>query len=249
MEDQLNSPVQETAISADTTPRAAALVKGLIVLLVLAAVALAWRLSPISEWMDSDAVIAWQESVKSHPAALFLVVAAYLLASLVLFPVTILNIAMIVTFGPILGNAYSLAGWLAAAAMGYGIGRSMSRNLLRKITSPRLDRLLRRAEGHGLASVLTVRLLPVAPFSVINLFIGASRIRFRDFMLASVIGRIPGMIMLAFVGIQFDNLLRHPGTASLVLLGLTLILVPLATAWLSKRVGSNDELERDSSQR
>ena len=243
----MSSSLDETEIAGYGKPRTTALVKGLAVLSVLVAASLAWRFTSISERLDSNTVIAWQESVKSHPAALFLVVGAYLLASLVLFPVTILNIATVVTFGPILGNAYSLAGWVSASAMGYSAGRAMGRDLLRKLASPRLDRFLRRAEGRGLASVLTVRLLPVAPFSVINLFVGASRIRFRDFMVGTVIGRIPGMIMLAFVSIEFESMLRNPATGSLVVLGLALLAILLATAWFSKRVESSNELDRDSS--
>ena len=247
MDHQLNSSAEAAQVPGDGKPRIPAFVKGLGFLLVLVAIPLAWRFTSISELVNFDAVVAWQESVKSHPAALIFVVAAYLLGSLVFFPVTILNIATIFTFGPIVGNAYSLAGWLSSAAMGYGIGRSIGRNLLRKITSPRLDRFLRRAESHELLTVLTVRVFPVAPFSVVNLLVGASRIRFWIFLLGSVVGRIPGMIMLALVGVQFENILREPGMGSLVLLGLTLLLIPLVTVWLSKRVPAGNELQRDSS--
>src|SRR5215813_14142002 len=117
-----------------------------------------------------------------------------------------------------------------------GIGRSVGRNLLRKVTSPRLHRFLQRAEDHEMATVLTVRVFPVAPFSIVNLLVGASRIRFWIFLLGSAIGRIPGIIVLALVGIQFENLLHRPKISSLVLLGLILLLIPLATAWLSKRI-------------
>jgi phospholipase D1/2 len=233
---ELNSSLEAAQVSGDGKLRTADLVKVLGVLLALVAASLAWRFTPISEWVNFNAVIAWQESVKSHPAALAWVVGAYLLGSLVLFPVVILNLATIFTFGPILGNAYSMAGLLSSAAMGYGIGRSVGRNLLRKVTSPRLHRFLQRAEDHEMATVLTVRVFPVAPFSIVNLLVGASRIRFWIFLLGSAIGRIPGIIVLALVGIQFENLLHRPKISSLVLLGLILLLIPLATAWLSKRI-------------
>jgi len=233
---ELNSSLEAAQVSGDGKLRTADLVKVLGVLLALVAASLAWRFTPISEWVNFNAVIAWQESVKSHPAALAWVVGAYLLGSLVLFPVVILNLATIFTFGPILGNAYSMAGLLSSAAMGYGIGRSVGRNLLRKVTSPRLRRFLQRAEDHEMATVLTVRVFPVAPFSIVNLLVGASRIRFWIFLLGSAIGRIPGIIVLALVGIQFENLLHRPKISSLVLLGLILLLIPLATAWLSKRI-------------
>ncbi len=243
---ELNNSLEAAQVSGDGKLRKADFVKGLGVLLVLVAASLAWRFTPINEWINFDAVIAWQESLKSHPAALAWVVGAYLLGSLVLFPVTILNLATIFTFGPILGNAYSLAGWLSSAAMGYGIGRFVGRNLLRKVTSARLDRFLRRAEDHGMATVLTVRVLPVAPFTVVNLLVGASRIRFWIFLLASAVGRIPGMIMLALVGVQFENILRKPEISSLILLVLTLLLIPLVTVWLSKRIQARNERQPDS---
>ena len=88
--------------------RQAFLVKILLILLLLLAFPLAWRWTPLGEWINVAAVIDWQQSVKNYPAAFYLVVGAYLLGSLVLFPVTILNVATVFTFGPILGNVYAL---------------------------------------------------------------------------------------------------------------------------------------------
>jgi len=180
----------------------------------MAMLALAWRFTSMSQSINFETVIAWQESMRGHPAALAWVVGIYMLGSLVLFPITILNLATIFTFGPVLGNAYSLAGWLSSASMGYGIGRAIGRGFLLKMTGSRVDRFLRRTERHGLAAVLTVRLLPVAPFSIVNLFVGVSTIRFRDFFLGSLVGRIPGIVLLALVGIQFENFLSDPGGKS-----------------------------------
>jgi phospholipase D1/2 len=73
-----------------------------------------------------------------------------------------------------------------------------------------------------------MRALPVAPFTLVNFFVGATRIRFRDFFLASVIGRIPGIVLLTLRGLQVEMFFRQPGLIGLVLLGLTLVLLPLA---------------------
>jgi uncharacterized membrane protein YdjX (TVP38/TMEM64 family) len=81
-----------------------------------------------------------------------------------------------------------------------------------------------------------MRVFPVAPFTLVNFFVGASGIRFRDFFLASVVGRIPGIIMLTLAGVQIESFLRRPAPMSVVLLGLILILIPLAIGWLFKRV-------------
>src|SRR6185369_2109076 len=84
--------------------RKAILVKVTLCFLFLLSVSLAWRLTPLKESFDFETIIRWQQSIKDHPAALFWVVGAYLLGSLVLFPVMVLNVATLVTFGPVLGN-------------------------------------------------------------------------------------------------------------------------------------------------
>ena len=210
--------------------------KVFFIFLLLLIVPLAWRWTPLNEWVNFATIIQWQQSVKDYPAAFYLVVGAYLLASLVLYPVTVLNVATVLTFGPIEGNLYALFGWLASAAAGYGIGRGMGREMVTRLARSWGHRLLEPADRHGFLTVLIMRVLPVAPFTLVNFFVGATRIRFRDFFLASVIGRIPGVILLAVAGFQIEMFLRKPGVIGLVLLGLTLILVPLAFGRLSKRL-------------
>jgi phospholipase D1/2 len=219
----------------------------LIVLLALLALPAAWRWTPLGEWINFETITAWQQSVKGDPAAPYLVAAAYVLGSLVFFPVTILTVATVLTFGPAAGNTYALVGWLLSASVGYGIGRVLGRELLHKMAGPRLDRLIRQAELHGIVAVLTMRLLPVAPFTLVNLFVGASYIRFRDFIFASMLGRIPGIVALTLVGVQFENALRAPGVRNFALLGLIVLLALLALVWLSRRAESGAASHRYSS--
>src|SRR6059036_2937882 len=123
------------------------------------------------------------EEFDCGPAA---VCAAAALASLVFFPVILLNLATIFTFGPIWGNAYGLAGWLLSAGMGYGMGRLFGQDRMRKTASASFERFLERVGRHGFLAVLAVRILPVAPFTLVNLFIGAAGIRFRQFFCATL---------------------------------------------------------------
>jgi phospholipase D1/2 len=245
--DKLNETAGAASRRKAASRRNAVLIKILLLFFLFLSVPLAWRWTPLNEWVNFETIIDWQQSVKSHPAAFYLVVGVYLLGSLFLFPVTVLNVATVFTFGPILGNLYALAGWLASAAMGYGIGRALGRQMVQKMAHSWLDRLIQPAERHGFITVLTMRVLPVAPFTLVNFFVGASGIRFWDFFLASVVGRIPGIVMLTLAGVQVENFLRRPTAMSMVLLGLILILTPLATGWLFKRVALGDRRQQDSS--
>jgi phospholipase D1/2 len=236
---QSNDTKDKLKTAGERYRRKGSLVKFSLIFLLLLAVPIAWRWTPLNEWINFDTVIAWQQSIRNHPAALYLVVGVYVLGGLVLFPVVILNVATVFVFGPILGNGYALAGWLASASMGYGIGHATGGQMVQKLAQSWLDRLIRSVDRHGFLTVLTLRVFPVAPFTLVNVFIGSSGIRFRDFFLASLIGRIPGVILLGLASVQVETLLRGPDAVSLVMLGLPLMLLPLALNWL-KRVLKDD---------
>jgi uncharacterized membrane protein YdjX (TVP38/TMEM64 family) len=234
MDDSFSTTVDATAIDA-VSERRAPWIKGAVIFLVLLTLPIAWQWTPLNEWINFQTVLKWQEQAKQSPAPFYVVLGAYLLGSLILFPVTVLNVATVFAFGAVMGNVYALAGWLASAAMGFGIGRMVGRDVAQKLSRSRLERLLRPAERHGFVTVLTARVLPVAPFTLVNFVVGASGIRFRDFMAASLVGRIPGIIMLTVAGLQIEDLIRRPALGSSVLLALTLVTIPFVTRWAWKR--------------
>ena len=246
--EQREKMLSETSDDEKPEKTRGALLKCLLLVAVLVGLSMAWRWTPISEWINFRTIVEWQNSVRAHPAALLFVVGTYLAGGLVLFPVTILNVATVFTFGPIRGNAYGLAGWLASAALGYVIGRAFEHKFLHRLVGPRIDRLLEQAAGHGFLAVLTMRLLPVAPFTLVNIFVGSIPIRFRHFMLASVVGRIPGIIVLTFAGLQLEQLLRNPGIGSFAAFVVVLVLVLIAASLCVKRFKARHEQSRKSSQ-
>jgi uncharacterized membrane protein YdjX (TVP38/TMEM64 family) len=235
MEDPLSTAADDATIEAGGSDWRVPWFKATAILLVLVTLPIAWQWTPLNEWINFQTVLQWQESAKRYPTPLYVVLGAYLLGSLILFPVTVLNVATVLAFGPLMGNVYALAGWLSSAAMGFGIGRALGRDLVQKLSRSRLHRLLGPAERHGFLTVLTVRVLPVAPFTLVNFVVGASGIRFHDFILASLVGRIPGIVILTVAGLQIQDFLRSPELGTLLVLGITLLAVPFLTRRLWKR--------------
>jgi phospholipase D1/2 len=205
--------------------------------LLLLALSMAWRWAPLKEAIDLETVVQWQQSLKDYPAAFFWVAGAYLIGGLVLFPVTILNVATVITFGPVTGNAYALAGWLFSAAISFGIGRTTGSTTIQKIPRLRRNPVFHEAGRHGFLTVLSMRIVPIAPFTVVNLIIGASGIGFRDFILGSLVGRIPGIVTLTLFGVQLEYFLRRPGVQSLALLALAALLMALVATWFYRYFG------------
>jgi phospholipase D1/2 len=207
----------------------------LLIVCLMFSLAVAWRWTPLQDCLDFATIVRWQESLKGYSAAVYWIIGAYLIGSLVLFPVTILSLATVIAFGPLLGNVYALAGWLCSAAFGYAVGRRMGCGTVRRITATRLQALLERAGRHGFLTVLSFRLLPIAPFSVANWLIGASGIGFGSFFLATLLGRIPGIITLALFGVQLENLMKGQMGQNFLFFTVALIAFAVATGWITRR--------------
>jgi phospholipase D1/2 len=69
-------------------------------------------------------------------------------------------------------------------------------------------------------AVVTLRIVPLAPFSIINAIAGATHIRLRDFVVGTVLGELPGLVSLALFVDQIYETIRHPGPGSIGMLAL-----------------------------
>jgi uncharacterized membrane protein YdjX (TVP38/TMEM64 family) len=62
----------------------------------------------------------------------------------------------------------------------------------------------------GIVAVALVRFVPIAPYLVVNVVMGAMRIRFVDFAVGTFIGMLPGALAATVLSDQLAALLRDP---------------------------------------
>jgi phospholipase D1/2 len=222
--------------------RRSADVRRLAGLVGLCALAAAWHWLAPDRWLDFEVLTAWQRSFQTHPLAPFVVIAAYVLGGIVLFPVTVLTAATIVTFGPVTGNLYSLGGWLVSASLGFCVGRHVGLDWLGSLIGERFERLRDAAARRGLLAVLALRLVPVAPFTIVNLFIGASRICFAHFIAGSILGRIPGILLFTLFAVELQALSHSISVGRTLLVAVALGLIFLAQRWISRQLAAQRAL-------
>jgi phospholipase D1/2 len=216
-------------------------IRGIVLLAIILGLAAAWRWTPLREWVSADAIAHWQGMLRDTPFAGLAVLGAFVVGGLLMFPVTLLIVGTALAFETLPSIFYSLTGCLLSAAAAYAVGRWLGRPTLRRLAGSRLERLSRRLGRRGLVTTITVRLLPVAPFTLTNLVAGASHIGFRDFVLGTLIGMGPGILAISVFEEQLQDMIRDPGIPSVaVVLGLALLF--LATAALLRRWFHKDEL-------
>ena len=208
---------------------------GLIVSILVSVLALAaaWRWSPLKEWIDVGTLVEFATEFERAPSAPFITLGIFLLGGLVAFPLTVLIVVCALVFGPWYGFLYSLAGALLSAASGYGIGHLVGRHTVWRFAGKKIRELNKRLARRGLMTIIAVRIIPLAPFTVVNLVAGASRIRFRDFMLGSLVGMLPGMIAISIFTDQLAATIQKPDLPAFAALAavVAIIIVIAWTCW------------------
>lgn len=197
----------------------------------VAALALLWRYTPLASLVTADNVIGIAQVFAQHWWAPLLVVLAYTPASMVMFPRPLLTMAAVVVFGPWEGFAYAMIGVVIAGTAGYAIGRMVHRDTVRRLAGPRLHRLTGVLQRRGIVAVTLVRFVPIAPYLVVNVVMGAMRIRLHHFILGTFLGMLPGGLAATVLSDQVAVALMNPSRVNLwVVAGAVLAIAALAIA-------------------
>jgi phosphatidylserine/phosphatidylglycerophosphate/cardiolipin synthase-like enzyme/uncharacterized membrane protein YdjX (TVP38/TMEM64 family) len=198
--------------------RAGVLVVAALALIVL--LTLAWQFTGLKELAQPDRIRELLEGAEGEPWALGLVVGLFLLGGAVAFPVTILILATAAVFGPWWGMLYASAGVAASAGLMFAVGARFGQEVPKRLLGKRWDRLRDRLQRRGLLAMVALRVVPVAPFSLVNLAAGAGSIRFVDFGLGTLIGMGPGIAAIALMGDRIAKVLANPSAGQIGVLAL-----------------------------
>jgi phosphatidylserine/phosphatidylglycerophosphate/cardiolipin synthase-like enzyme/uncharacterized membrane protein YdjX (TVP38/TMEM64 family) len=194
--------------------------------IVLALLAVAWRWTPLGDWVNLASLVAFAHELEALPFTPVAVVGSYVIAGLMMVPVMLLIAVTGIVFGPVLGSAYAFAGTLLSAAVTYEIGRRLGRDTVRRLLGPRINGLSRRIARRGILAMVIVRTLPIAPFTVVNVVAGASHIRFRDYLIGTALGMLPGIAITVTFVHHLAETVRNPsmGTISVLVLVVALLI-------------------------
>lgn len=194
----------------------------------------AWPMAAGDHAGDLRASLAAAAPHRTAWYALPIVAVAYIALGLAFVPVLALVAATGVAFGPWLGPVYAMTGCVASASTGFGLGRWVGRQRVQQIGGTRVRRLHQALERNGTLAVFVLRKVP-APFMLANIVVGASGVRYRDFLIGTVLGMGALVIALAGFGYRLTRIIDHPSVTE-VLGAIAILAVPLTTAVLINRV-------------
>ena len=238
-------PIEPEALVREFVPEehgrsltARLLLLGTLVLAIVVVTVL-WRFTPLGQEINLASLVHWGKRLGALPLAPLIVLGGYVMAAVLSVPITVLIAATGLVFGAWPGLGYALGGTLLAAAATYGIGVTLGRDAVRRLAGARANRLSERIGRRGIVTMMVLRLLPIAPFTVVNLVAGASHISLRDYLIGTMLGMLPGTVLTVTFAHQLVATIRHPGGgawATLVAIGVALVGASvLLQRWLSPR--------------
>ena len=153
------------------------------------------------------------------------------------FPVAVLALAGGLLFGLWLGSVYTLIGAVFNCALMFLLARHVGRKRIETLIQQKLShawqtRLASAGGQKGFLLLIILRLIPAVPYNLINYAFGLTKMSFPVYMLASVIGIIPGTLVFINIG---DKALDVTSPSFWVAIGL-LVLLLAVTAILGKKL-------------
>src|SRR3954452_12707488 len=180
---------------------------------------------------DGEATVETWLGAASGPWSLPVAVAAFAVLAFVGVPQFMLIAAAVVAFGPIAGFAYSWIGTMVSSLVGFYLGRAAGAKVLERFSGEGVRRFMRLIGRNGFFASLIVRLVPSAPFIVVNMAAGVTPMRVLDFAVGTGVGIVPKIALTCFAGNSLARVMRGEVHSGLfIALGL-IVAVWLAIGW------------------
>lgn len=167
--------------------------------------------------------------VAAYPttAALLYVLAYVVVVALSLPGGVVMTLAGGLLFGLVLGTILTVLGASLGAALIFLAARSALAPLLSGRAEGWLGALRLGLERDGFFYLLTLRLVPVFPFWLVNLAPALLGMRFAPYLAATFLGIIPGTAVFAGIGAGLDQVFASGGTPDLGVIFSPAVLLPL----------------------
>lgn len=173
-------------------------IKIVLITLFIALICFSLFYFPPKEFIQS--LLVWTQEIGFY--GYFVVIIVYILACLLFLPGSIVTLASGFLFGVYYGSIVVSIGSTLGASAAFLTARFFARNSIQKwVANNKKFHSLDAAVGkQGFKIVLLTRLSPIFPFNFLNYAFGLTNVSFREYVIGSWLGMIPGTILYVYLG-------------------------------------------------
>lgn len=187
-----------------------------------------------------EEIKAW---VLGHGAwAAVIYIATFVVLPIFFFPVPVIVLAGGTIFGLFKGTLYTMIGVLINTPIMYFIGRFLLKDFVHNFVDNHMSEKLRNALKSTNQKVLAlvlfiIRLSPIFSYNLVNYISGVTEIKFLPYILTTIAGVLPGVIVFINIG---ENVLNVGSKEFFISFSFLLVLV-IISAIISKIFLKNEE--------
>lgn len=190
--------------------------KGTVIILIVTALVAflnIFEIMPVVDFVNSfkkviyNVAAASESFIRDHKtfAPLIFILIFLVRTFLVVFSCSIMIVIAGRVFGSVLGVILSMVAVYLSATLAFVLGRLLDKKAIDRITRNKFKGFDSKMETHGFSIIFFMRLSMLFPFDIVNYAAGMSKIRYREFILGTMLGIIPEMLSLAYLGDKIGN--------------------------------------------
>lgn len=214
-----------------TSAQESSSIKGKIVVAAILATAIgAFFYFDLQQYLSLDALKANRDRLLAFTEANYatavvsFIVSYCLVTGLSLPGAAILTLAGGFLFGSVLGTVFVNVGATTGATLAFLAARYLLRDWVERKFGDRLGPIQEGFAKNAFSYLITLRLIPLFPFFLVNMVSGLTRVNLGTYVVATALGIIPGSFVYAYAGRQLGtiNSLKEIASPN-VLLAFTLL--------------------------
>jgi uncharacterized membrane protein YdjX (TVP38/TMEM64 family) len=119
---------------------------------------------------------------------------------LFVIPASLLSIVAGNIFGSFYAFIYSMIGCFFSGTLAFFLAKFMGKPFVDKILKGKVLKIDSGLEKHGFLIMLLMRLSFVFPYDALSYASGLTKVKYKDFIMGTMLGIIPEMIMYSYIG-------------------------------------------------
>lgn len=150
-------------------------------------------------------------------------------------PASLMSILAGSIFGPFKAFALSMIGSFFSATVGFYMTRLVGKSFIDKMLKGKVIKLEDNIEKNGFMIMFMMRISMIFPYDALSYAAGVSKIKYKDFVLATMLGIIPEMISYSLMGKN----IKHPFSMKFIAPIVLLVLVVFLGSFMYKNYKKN----------
>ena len=182
--------------------------------------------------IDREQLQTWLQQMGIWAPIIYVLL--YTVGTLLILPSTPLNLTGGAIFNILWGTLWTTVAAIIAAIVAFAFTRTVGRELIAQKLAGRWEAIDAEMREGGLFYMFAIRLLPIIPYGLVNFAAGLTSIRFRDYLVGTILGTVPGVLPFVMMGSGLQALSEGNILPLMFAFALTGMLVGGAT-WYRRR--------------